>query len=227
MDNILILISILCLGKSVIMTSLLPRMWHRLVFALLCVCAVWIGYPYAIETNKINFEATLMQQDRMSDMTLFFVLDLLLSIGFCWVVFARWNKQKMKKYTMILAYIPSLLVFPVIFYLQINLSFLFVGVSFLLLTVLYSAFVFLLIFGGACLIGRLFPETELRLELIIILSSLLFALIICCTVFHPSARISSQSSSIDIKELFFSFFTITILFILGVFAPRIYKHFKK
>jgi hypothetical protein len=227
MDNILILISILCLGKSIIMAGLLPKRWHKLVFALLCSAFVWLTYSIAIETNKINLENMLFQQDRMMDMTLFFVVDLLLSIGFCWVVFARWNNQKIKKSAMILAYIPSLLVFPVIFYLQINLSFLFVGISFLLQTAIYSVFIFVLIFGGAWLIGKLLPETELRLELIIILSVLLFALIICCTIFHPSARIFSQSTPVNFKELFFSFLTILSIFIIGVFVPRIYKHFKK
>jgi hypothetical protein len=227
MDNILILISVLCLGKSVIMTNLLPRMWHRIVFALLCVLSIWLFYPYAIETNKINVENMLLQQDRMLDMTLFFVIDLLLSIGFCWVIFARWNNRRLGKYSLLLAYIPSLLVFPVIFYLQLNLSFLFVGSSFLLLTAVYSVLIFVFIFCGAYFVGKLLPETALRLELIIVFSCLLFALIICCTVFHPSARIFSQSTAINFKELYFSFLIITIIFISGVLAPRIYKHFKK
>ncbi|MDR2409471.1 MAG: hypothetical protein LBE13_15340 [Bacteroidales bacterium] len=227
MDNILILISVLCLGKSVIMTNLLPKMWHRFVFSLLCVLSIWLFYPYAIETNKINVENMLLQQDRMLDMTLFFVIDLLLSIGFCWVVFARWNNRTTGKYTVLLSYIPSLLVFPVIFYLQLNLSFLFVGTSFLLLTGIYSGLIFVFIFCGAYIVGKLLPETALRLELVIVFSGLLFALIICCTVFHPSARIFSQSTAINFKELYFSFLIIALIFISGVFMPRIYKHFKK
>jgi hypothetical protein len=209
------------------MTNLLPRMWHRLVFALLCLVFIWLCYPYAIETNKINVENILMQQNRMMDMTLFFVLDLLLSMGFCWVVFARWNKRRVGKYAMLLAYIPSLLIFPVIFYLQLNLSFLFVGYSFLWLTAIYSALIFIFIFFGAYLAGKLLPEAELRLELIIVFSGLLFALIICCTVFHPSASIFSQSTSVNFKELLFAFLIITIIFISGVLVPRVFKHFKK
>ncbi|MDR1180983.1 MAG: hypothetical protein LBL13_03260 [Bacteroidales bacterium] len=208
------------------MTNLLPRLWHRVVFVLLCVLFIWISYPYAIETNKINLENILMQQDRMLDMNLFFVIDLLLSIGFCWVVFARRNNQTVGKYAMLLAYIPSLLIFPVIFYLQINLSFLFIGSSFLLLTAVYSVFIATFIFGGAYLAGKLLP-IESRLELTIVFSGLLFVLIICCTVFHPSAKIFSQSSSVNVGELFFSFLVITIIFLLGIFVPRIYKLFKK
>ena len=227
MDNILILISILCLGKILMMASLFPKMWQKLALGVLCVASIGLFYPFAIETNKINIENLLMQQDRMMDMTLFFVIDLLLSIGFCRVIFAKINKQTIKKSTMLLAYLPSLMLFPVIFYLQINLSFLFIGTSFLLSTVFYAVFIFLLIFGGAYFVGKLLPEVELRLELIIIFSVLLFALIICCTVFHPSARIFSQSSPINIKELLFSFTTIAAIFTIGFFVSKIYKHLKK
>ena len=227
MDDILILISILCLGKCLIMASLFPKLWQKLALGIVCVASVWIFYPFAIETNKINIENILMQQNRMMDLTLFFVVDLLLSIGFCRVVFARLNGHIIKKSAMMLMYLPSLMVFPVIFYLQINLSFLFIGSSFLLLTICYSAFVFLLIFGGGWFIGKLLPETETRMELIIIFSVLLFTLIICCTVFHPSAQIFSQSSPVNFKELLFSLSTIVVIFIIGFIASKIYKYLKK
>jgi hypothetical protein len=227
MDNILMLISVLCFAKTSIMHSLLPLPRYKFIFGLLCVLAVWFTYPYAIETNKINLEAALMQQDKMMDMTLFLVIDLLLSIGFCAVVFARWNKQNIKKRLRLLAYIPSLLIFPVIFYLQINLSFLFVGVSFFYLTASYAAFVFVFIVAGSYCIKKLVPETVIRLELIMLFSGLLFALMICCTVFHPSARILSQSSSPNFKELVFSLSVIACIFTIGMVTPKIYNHFKK
>jgi hypothetical protein len=172
-------------------------------------------------------ENTLLQQDNMTDMTLFFVVDLLMSVAFCWVVFAKWSRKSLQKRAMIWHYIPLLTVFPVIFYLQINLSFLFVGMSFLWLTAVYAAFVFLLVFAGACLIGKFLPETELRLELILIFAGLLFVLMICCTVFHPSAQIFSQSSVVNLNELLFSLALLASIFIIGAFAPKLYKHLKK
>jgi hypothetical protein len=95
------------------------------------------------------------------------------------------------------------------------------------LTAVYSLFIAAFIFGGAYLAGKLLPDIESRLELTIVFSGLLFVLIICCTVFHPSAKIFSQSSSVNVGELFFSFIIITIIFLMGIFVPRIYKLFKK
>jgi hypothetical protein len=209
------------------MNSLLPRMWQRLVFGLLCMITVWLAYPYAIDTNKINIENSLMQQENMSDITLILVLDILMTVGFCKVVLARQNRRHVKKSMRFLGYVPSLLVFPVIFYLQVNLSFLFVGMSFFMLTAVYSIFIFLLVFGGSCLVKQLFFSVTMRMELLIVFSALLFALIICCTVFHPTAKIFAQAQSVNFQELIISGIVIISLFLTGVIMPKVYHYIKK
>ena len=75
----------------------------------------------------------------------------------------------------------------------------------------------------------LMPEEELRVELLLIVELLLFVLMVCSTIFHPSAILFSPETSVDWKSLLFTLAVVAVLFLLGYWRlwPRIRHRFSK
>lgn len=223
MANILIILSILGLLKTLLMVSLSKRKVYHLLFVLSCILFIWFSYPYAIEMNKLQVEEMLYEKNSILNIALFVILDLFLTGYFFWVMLLKWNGKPVKRYMRVPAYIPSILGYASLFYIQLNLYYFNTGISFLTTTIVYSvgiAIVFLLLIF---LIRKFLPEIEFRLELITILSFLLFTLVVCCTIFHPSAMIYHSQSEVNFKELLFAIAVLGVLFMAGYCKPIISK----
>ena len=100
-------------------------------------------------------------------------------------------------YTTLVRHMPSLLVFPALFYLHINLLFSLPGVAFTTVTWGLAAGV-VAVFVAASLFARsLIGGKDLLIELIMLLTLLLFLLTVCSAVFHPSNTVISHSAPVD------------------------------
>lgn len=226
MDNILIVLSLFCFVKTLLMTSLSPGKWYGVVFGCVCAVFVFCCHPYALEQNKLLLERALEGQKILTDVSLVVMADLLLTLGFSWSVLHRLAGNKRGKFCTLLGYVPSMLIFPALYYIHLNLFFSFVGTDFMQLTALLAVGCFLIITGGGAGLRYLLPETDLRLEMTVLMGFLIFILTVCCTVFHPSAMMYSQRSDIDWGGLLSTFLIIVLLFVAGYFQARIIKFFK-
>ena len=133
MDSVLLLLTLLAVVKTVLSDSLLPRRWQGLSFGLLCAASVWLSHPWALELNKLQVENALSEQKALMNISLAVMLDLLLTFGTCWARIVSLRKTRW------LRYVPSLLIFPALFYLQVNLFFSFAGSSFTTVSLLLAA----------------------------------------------------------------------------------------
>lgn len=221
MDSVLLLLTLLAVVKTVLTDSLLPRRWQGVVFGLLCAGFVWFCHPYALELNKLQVEQALYTKDALMNISLIVMLDLLLTFGNCraWIVPRRKTRW--------MRYIPTLLIFPAIFYLQINLFFTFAGSSFAAVSTGLAIGIFVILAGGDWAVRTLIPFQEGRIELTLLTGMLIFALTICCTVFHPSATVVSHSAPIDWRGMGLALSVTGVLFAAGYFAPRLLKKLKK
>lgn len=221
MDSVLLLLTLLAVVKTVLSDSLLPRRWQGLSFGLLCAAFVWLSHPWALELNKLQVENALSEQKALMNISLAVMLDLLLTFGTCWARIVSLRKTRW------LRYVPSLLIFPALFYLQVNLFFSFAGSSFNTVSLLLAAVTLVVLTGGDFSIRALLPSSESRIELTLLCGMLIFALTICCTVFHPSAAVVSHSAPVDWRSMGVALSVTTVLFAAGYFAPRILKKLKK
>ncbi|WP_281670620.1 hypothetical protein [Rikenella microfusus] len=221
MDSVLLLLTLLAVVKTVLTDSLLPRRWQGLSFGLLCAGFVWLCHPYAMEINKLQVENALSEQKALMNISLAVMLDLLLTFGTCWARIVPLRKTRW------LRYMPSLLIFPALFYLQINLFFTFAGTSFTAVSVWLAVGIFVTLAGGYFAARALLPSDEGRIELTLLTGMLIFALTICCTVFHPSAAVVSHSAPVDWRSMGLALSVVAVLFAAGYFAPRILKKLKK
>ena len=156
------------------MTALLPNRWYRLGFCLLLGVFVFVSHGYAIELNKLQVQQLLSTQDSLLDISFVVMIDSILSVYFCVARLGGSDSSKVKWYMSVLRYMPSLLVFPAVFYIHVNLFFSIVATDFMLITSGWALFVVLLFVVASLFMRRLFAEKELPIEIILILTLLLF-----------------------------------------------------
>ena len=222
MENVLLIMTLLCLLAGVFKNSLAPGRYYPLVFAVLCAAAVWFSGRYAVRVNKLSVSEALEDFKVMQDVNIVVTLHLLLILGFA--------ASKLKKvfglarpwYLRMLEYLPALLVLPAFFYLYLSLLFFFVGIPFGWMGGILSVLALLLVGGGAYLLRMAVPEEELRVELLLMMEFLLFVLMLCSTIFHPAAIVFSPETRVDWASLVYTALVIVVLFGFG-FAWRVWR----
>ena len=166
----------------------------------------------------------LSTQDSLLDISFVVMIDSILSVYFC---VARLggsdSSSKVKRYMSVLRYMPSLLVFPAIFYIHVNLFFSIVATDFMLITSGWALFVVLLFVVASLFMRRLFAEKELPIEIILILTLLLFMLTVCGTVFHPSATVYGSGTPVDWIECVTTLGLLIIIMLAGYIFSNIRK----
>ncbi len=227
MGDILLIFTLLITVKTLLMTGLVPDRRYAAVFSIVCMAFVGIMHPWALEQNKRVLEAWLEGRDILTDLSLVIMIDLLLTIGFCISVLDRMTGDVKGRFRRALAYVPSLLMFPTLYYVQINLFFMFVGRDFLTITIVYAVVVGVVVFGGTWLLRRAMPSASTRLELTALVELLIFLLIVCCTVFHPEALMYSYSSSVDFGALGAVVLLVAALAVIGFYRKEIIRIFKR
>ena len=227
MENILLILSLLALVKSLFMTALLPNRWYRLGFCLLLGVFVFVSHGYAIELNKLQVQQVLSTQDSLLDISFVVMIDSILSVYFCVARLGGSDSSKVKRYMSVLRYMPSLLVFPAVFYIHVNLFFSIVATDFMLITSGWALFVVLLFVVASLFMRRLFAEKELPIEIILILTLLLFMLTVCGTVFHPSATVYGSGTPVDWIECVTTLGLLIIIMLAGYIFSNIRKIIKR
>lgn len=217
MESILLLITLLCLISGVFRNSLAPGRYYPVVFAAVCALFVVIAGGYAVRVNKLSVSQAFADLSVMQNLNALLMLHMLFTLGFAAAKMQKVFGLKQNVLYRIWEYIPALMVFPALFYFHTVLLFSFAGTSFCLVETVVALSTFLVLGGGAYLLRAAVPETELRTELLLMIELLLFVLMVCSTVLHPSATLLAVSSAPDWKSLLYMAGTVTVLFGLGYF----------
>lgn len=230
MDQILLLLALFALLKSLLMTSLLPNRWYRFAFSLSLGAFIVLSHPYALEVNKLELQRFLSTQAVLMDISLVVMIDLLLSSYFCIArIRDREDSRSFRWYTVIFRHLPSLLIFPALYYIHITLFFTLTGIDFVRTTAGLAISVTLLFTLASFFMRKLIAEKELLIELIAFLTFFVCLLVISCTIFHPSSAVYHHASPIDWTGCLATLGVLMLLFILGygwTTAVRLYKQHK-
>lgn len=213
------------------MTSLLPNRWYRLAFSLSLGAFIVGAHAEALEVNKLALQHLLSGRDAMMNISLVVMGDMLLSGYFC---VARLQDhagdRRLRWYTVCLRYLPSLLVFPALYYIQITLFFTLTGFDFGRTTLALAVAVTLLFGFASFFMRRLVAEKEMLIELVALLTFFVCILVICCTIFHPSAAVYNHASPVDWAGCIATLSVVLGVILLGYVggcAGRRYRQFKK
>src|SRR5690606_3254521 len=127
---------------------------------------------------------------------------------------------KVKRWIQPLYWYPSLLIFPVLFYLLTQLIFSFPGTDFDTISYILAAAVLVILPALSYLVRYIYPEKELRLE-VYFLVSLFVCIIGLITTVNGNVTYAAVEEQLNIKALLLSFGLFGTAFVLGFFWNKV------
>ena len=162
------------------------KRWFVLLSAVVCMLAVGLTWPWAIEQSKNQISRWLADSVLMLDLAVILTIEVSLQIAFCILAAHIHSAGKVKPVIVrvyrILRWFPGLLIFPVLFSILVATIFALPGVSFPLVAWGLATVVFVVILVGTWGLRRLFPEKDIRLELLFMLNIQIATLGVIATV---------------------------------------------
>lgn len=189
--------------------------WQAALFGLLCGVFVAVTYPYAILQSKTQLADYLQNTAALKNMAVVITLEAVVCFAYCFAVLQRCFGQREKWWMKPLRWYPSLLIFPVLFYLQTELIFSFPGIGFSTISYLFAGAVVLAVPLLRLFFRYLLPEEELRLE-IYFLVSLFVCIIGLLTTVNGHVTYQAVEQPLNWKALGFAFTLFGGLFLIGM-----------
>lgn len=194
--------------------------WQMIVFSVICsVFVVWTC-QYAILQSKTQLNDYLNNTKVLQDSAVLITIESAICFGFCFVALREKIGAKTKIGAKLLYSYPSLLMFPVLFYLLTQLIFAFPGIDFTFISYVLAGIVLLGIPLLSCFVKYFCAEKELRLE-VCFLVSLFVCIIGLITTVNGNVTYAATEESINVKALLMSLLLFASSFIIGFVWNRV------
>lgn len=184
--KIVVMIIMVLVAMSFALKLTCHRLSGRIILCALAALFTGLAWPYAAIQSKTQIASWLMQPQLMLDTSVVLTIDVFLQIAFCVLAIRSWTGNRMttieKWVYRLLLWIPSLLIFPVLFSVLVEVVFAFPGADFAMLGWCTAAAVFAIFIIAAWLAKEALPEIDLRIELIFLVNIIIGALGIIATV---------------------------------------------
>ena len=95
--------------------------WQAALFGLICGIFITATYPVAILQSKTQLADYLQNTVALQNMAVIITLEAVVCFAYCVAVLRGWFGQQEKWWVKSLKWYPTLLIFPVLFYLQTEL----------------------------------------------------------------------------------------------------------
>lgn len=162
------------------------KMWQIIVVAVICSLFIGFSWPYAIQQSRNEISEWLGNQRLMLDTSVLLTIEVFWQMAYCMLSGKLLYGEEVSRRTIwiyrILRFFPGLLIFPVLFYLQIQVMYQISGVDFAIVSWSLALIVFVAVIGGSYLLKWFLPQKSLRLEVLFLSSSLVLILGIVTTV---------------------------------------------
>ncbi|BES62329.1 hypothetical protein [Dysgonomonas capnocytophagoides] len=190
------------------------KWWQSALFGLVCaVFIVWMN-KYAIMQSKTQLNDYLMNRDALQDAAVLVTVESAICFAFCFAALRSLFGKKIKKWMLPLYWYPSLLLFPVLFYILTQTIFSMSGTDFDTLAYTIAAITLGLLPAAAYGVKYMFPEKELRLE-VHFLVSLFVAILGLLTTVNGNVTYAAAEEPINFKALALSLGLFIMMFLIG------------
>lgn len=190
------------------------KLWQAALFGIVCGVFIIGTCQYAILQSKTQIADYLHHPAAMQDMAVIITIESVICFAYCIAVLRGWFGQQEKAGVKPLKWYPSLLLFPVLFYLQTELIFTFPGVDFSTLSFGFAAVTVLIIPLLSYFFRYLLPEKGLRLE-VHFLVSLFVAILGLLTTVNGNVTYQAVEAPTNWEALGVSFGFFVGLFLIG------------
>lgn len=202
------------------------KWWQTLIFAAIAaIFILWIQ-QYAIGQSKLQLQNYLNNKQALQDMAVLITAESAVSLAFCIATLRNMFGKKEKRWVKLLYWYPSLLLFPVLYYLLTQSIFSLPGISFSSITFMFSGAIFIVLPALAYGLKLLIPEKELRLE-IYFLVSLFVAILGLLTTVDGNVTYAAAKEPLNIKAILYSVTLFLLLFAIGYFWNKYKRNILK
>ncbi|MFT3993729.1 MAG: hypothetical protein QM660_05440 [Dysgonomonas sp.] len=194
--------------------------WQAVLFGVLCAAFVVWSCQYAILQSKTQLTDYLSNITVLQDTAVLITIESALCFAFCFAALREIFGKKVKKWVRPLYWYPSLLIFPVLFYILTQFIFSMSGTDFSTISYALAGAALLLLPLLSIGIRYLFPEKDLRLE-VHFLVSLFVCILGLLTTVNGNVTYAAAEEAINWKALGASLSLFAMAFIIGYFWNKV------
>lgn len=196
------------------------KQWQVAIFGLICAAFIIWSCQYAVLQSKTQLADYLKNTGVMQDSAVLITIESAVCFVFCFAALREMFGKKKKRWIQPLYWYPSLLIFPVLFYLLTQIIFAMPGTDFNTISYLLAGGVFIGLPLLSYLVRYLYPERELRLE-VYFLVSLFVCIIGLITTVNGNVTYAAVEEPVNIKALLLSFALFASAFLIGVIWNKV------
>ena len=215
-DVLVLFIVLNCVFKL----SLWP-LWQRLLYSLLLGAFAWWSVRYAVLQSKTQIADFLQDTSAMQTVAILVTIESAVGLSFCLNRLQDGGSRRWLR-TLLYAY-PSLLMFPVVFYLLTQTVFAATGVDFTTTAQLFALGVMLLLPVLSAAVRWMLPDETSRLELHLLLTIFVCVLGLVATE-HGRMVYAVKETPIDWHTLGLTLGLFLLLAVAGFLLNRLKWH---
>lgn len=155
-----------------------------------------------------------MNREALQDAAVLVTIESAICFAFCFAALRNLFGRRIKRWLLPLYWYPSLLLFPVLFYILTQSIFSLSGADFDTVSYIMAGMVLVILPLAAYVIRRLFPEKELRLE-VHFLVSLFVAILGLLTTVNGNVTYAAAEEPVNLEALGLSFSLFIVTFLIG------------
>ena len=217
-DVLVLFIVLNCVFKL----SLWP-LWQQLLYSLLLGAFAWWSVRYAVLQSKTQIADFLQDTSAMQTVAILVTIESAVGLSFCLNRLQDGSSRRWLR-TLLYAY-PSLLMFPVVFYLLTQTVFAATGVDFTTTAQLFALGVMLLLPVLSAAVRWMLPDETSRLELHLLLTIFVCVLGLVATE-HGRMVYAVKESPVDWHTLGFTLGVFLLLTVVGFLLNRLKWHIR-
>ena len=202
------------------------KWWQAAIFGVICAIFVVWAQQYAIVQSKTQLHDYLSNQRALQDMAVLITVESAICFAFCFAALMNMFGKKKKRWIRLLYWYPSLLLFPVLFYMLTQAIFNLSGTNFSTIAYTIAGITFVVIPAASCGMKLFIPEKELRLE-VHFLVSLFVAVLGLLTTVNGNVTYAAVKEPLNIKAILYSVILFVAFFAMGYIWNRYKWKFKK
>ncbi|GAB6121935.1 hypothetical protein [Dysgonomonas termitidis] len=190
------------------------KWWQAAIFSIVCAVFLLWAEQYAILQSKTQINDYLMNREALQDAAVLVTIESVICFAFCFAALRNLFGRRIKRWLLPLYWYPSLLLFPVLFYILTQSIFSLSGTDFDTVSYIMAGTVLVILPMAAYGIRYMFPEKELRLE-VHFLVSLFVAILGLLTTVNGNVTYAVAEEPVNFKALGLSLALFAIAFLIG------------
>ena len=196
------------------------RWWYSAIFGLLCGIFIIYIHPFATQQSKTQLADYLNNIGIMQDMAVLITLEAAIWLAYCFLISKRIVGGNSSRWTKILDWYVSLLIFPVLFYILTQTIYAMPGTSFVSIAWIVAGLVTLAIPLFRYLFVFIIPEDDFRLE-VHFLITLLVSILGLITTVNGNVAYAAVEESFNYRAILYSVLLFSIMFAGGYMWNKI------